>query len=211
MYVLIEWGRGPNGQGERSWRTNRAPNVFPFSPTKFSLYALNHLTLKCKTFLKVCFNLNITQLHAKEGRTRQLATTAFPFFFFNASEQELVIHREARFILSFVLFSVKERNFNSRPRKMQKGRVSARQNGFLPGWLTLTRPSLTRHLLLWFFMGLHARGYTYHKRKRDMAWNTPALNCVWNHALVLSIFRDKEPTIICLAQWRLLSSVRSSA
>ena len=36
---------------------------------------------------------------------------------------------------------------------MQKGRESARQNGFLPGWLTFTRPPLTRHLLLWFFMG----------------------------------------------------------
>lgn len=132
-------------------------------------------------------------------------------FYFNESERELVIHWEARLILSFVIFSVKERNFNSRPRKMQKGRESARQNGFLPGWLTFTRPPLTRHLLLWFFMGLRARGYTYHKRKRDMAWNTPALNCGWNHALVLSIFRDKEPTIICLAQWRLLSSVRSSA
>ena len=157
----------------------------------------------------------------RRARTRQLVKrffgkNRFPFFFFFFFFQRVRTRtrnssREARLILAFVLFSVKDSNFNARSRKMQKGRESARQNGFLPGWLTLTRPSLTRHLLLWFFMGLRARGYTYHKRKRDMAWNTPALNCGWNHALVLSIFRDKEPTIICLAQWRLLSSARSSA
>lgn len=60
--VVIDW---MGGADRDIWLARSAchewkPNIFPSSPTKVSQLAFYHVTNKCWTFGKVCFNLNWT-------------------------------------------------------------------------------------------------------------------------------------------------------